>query len=153
MSQKGSFDDNNIFRSDQPMSQYCPEKDGESSYYRFCSGMWMLHDCYGNIDSEMIMEEFAPSHVARDRTGKKYPPDPETGAPTVSGTWCHHTGERTEEYPMGTGGNVETSVFNLSRLEVRWIPIMPCHYRRWNLDWHYIHLSPFRDLRRMQWGY
>ncbi len=110
--------------------------------------MWMLHNSYGDIDIEMMTREIAPAHIAYDRAGKRYEPDPDTGAPTVPGTWCTHEGERTAEDPKGKYGDVETSVFNLSTLEVRWVPIMPCHYREWDLDWHYTDLKPYREYRK-----
>jgi hypothetical protein len=152
-SEKGSFDENNIFHSDEPMTKYCPEKEGKSSYYRFWSGIWMLHNHYGKIDIEMIKQELVPSHCGYDRSGKTYEPDPATGMPTVRGTWCTHEGEKTEEHPMGTMASIETTVFNLSTLEVMWVPVMPCHYTHWNVDWHYMNLAPFRDYRKMLWGY
>ena len=144
----GSFDEGNVFRPVESMAGYCPEKKGISSYYRFWSGMWMLHNSYGDIDIEMMTREIAPAHIAYDRAGKRYEPDPDTGAPTVPGTWCTHEGERTAEDPKGKYGDVETSVFNLSTLEVRWVPIMPCHYREWDLDWHYTDLKPYREYRK-----
>jgi hypothetical protein len=152
-SEQGSFDDDNVFHSDQPMTGYCPEKEGKSSYYRFWSGMWMLHNYHGKIDSELMREELVCSHVAYDKAGKRYEPDPETGAPTAAGAWCTHEGESTKERPMGTMVSLETSVFNLSTLEVRWVPVLPCHHKRWNLDWHYMNLAPFRDYRQLLWGY
>ncbi len=153
VSEKGSFDDNNVFHSDEPMTKYCPENEGKSSYFRFWSGMWMLHNLYGEIDLEMIRQELVSAHHGYDKAGKRYEPDPETGAPTLPGTWCTHEGERTKEHPMGTFTSIETSIFNLSSLEVLWVPIMPCHYKHWNLDWHYINLAHFRDYRKKLWGY
>lgn len=153
MSNKGSYDKDNVFHGDEPMTKFCPEKEGRSSYYRFWSGMWMLYHSYGTIDLDVIMQELVPSHDGYDKSGRRYPSDPETGAPTIRGTWCTHEGEKTEEHPLGTMASIETSVFNLSRLEVRWVPIMPCHYERRNLDWHYTSLAPFRDYRKMLWGY
>ena len=113
----------------------------------------MLHNNYGKIDIEMIMQELVPAHYAYDKAGKRYEPDPDTGAPTVPGTWCTHGGERTKKHPMGTLGNIETSVFNLSSLEIMWVPVLPCHHKQLNLDWHYINLAPFRDYRKILWGY
>jgi hypothetical protein len=153
MGEKGSFDQENIYRDQDHMKHYCPEREGRSSYYRFWSGMWMLHHYYGKIDVETIMQEIVPSHDAYDRTGKRYPSDSETGAPALVGTWCTHEGGGTEAQPFGTMASIETSVFNLSRLEVRWIPVMPCHHKRWNLDWQYTNLTPYRDYRKMLWGY
>jgi len=49
---------------------------------------------------------------------------------------------------MGTMASIETTVFNLSTLEVMWVPVMPCHYTHWNLDWHYMNLAPFRIIGR-----
>ena len=94
------------------------------------------------------MEELVPAHYAYDKAGKRYDLDPDTGAPTVPGTWCSHQGERTKEHPIGVGGNVETSIFNLSTLEVRWVPVAPCHYKQWNLSWHYLDLKPLSEYRK-----
>lgn len=152
-SEQGSFDDDNVFHPDQPMTRYCAEKLGKSTYYRFWTGMWQLLNYYGKIDSDLLKEEIVCSHVAYDKSGKRYEPDPETGAPTAAGAWCTHEGESTDVRPMGNMVSVETSVFNLSTLEVWWVPVMPCHYKKWNLDWHYMNLAPFRDYRKMLWGY
>jgi hypothetical protein len=152
-SEKGSLDNNNQFHGDEPMTRYCPAVEGKSSYFRFWSGMWMLHNHYGEIDLEVMKQELVPSHYGYDKTGKRYEPDPETGAPAAPGTWCTHEGERTKENPMGTFASIETSVFNLSKLEVMWVPVMPCHYKHWNVDWHYTNLTPFRDYRKLLWGY
>ncbi len=58
--ESGSFDEHNTFYADVPMARYEPEsKDSTiASYDRFWSGMWMLRNSYGEIDREMIMEDF-----------------------------------------------------------------------------------------------
>ncbi len=147
----GSYDENNIWHADQPMTGFDPEKEGSSSYYRFWSGMWMLRNNYGKIDREMMLREIAPSHIGYDQDGKQYDPDPVTGAPTVPGTFCDHTGKRTKAHALGTGGNVDTGVFVLNSLEVYWVPAWPCHYK--DKNWNYLHLQPFSDYRKLLWGY
>jgi hypothetical protein len=159
-SQKGSFDENNIFHRAEQMTGYEPEREEGpfGSYYRFWSGMWMLRNNYGKIDREMVMRELVTAHYAYDKKGKRYDPDPETKAPSVrkenlTGTFCAHVVPFTKKYPLGLGGNAETSVFNLTTLEVWWVPVWPCHYKEWNLDWDYLNLGPFSKYRKMLWGY
>jgi len=155
----GSFDEDNVFHPDEPMTKYCPEKEKKSSYYRFWSGMWMLQSNYGKIDREMIMRELVTSHYAYDKAGKRYDPDPDTGVPTVddesgwTGSFCVHIGPFTKKMPLGKGGNSETTVFNLSTLEVWYVPAWPCHYKQWDMDWHYLNLKPFSEYRKRLWGY
>ena len=149
----GSFDENGNWHQDEPMTMYEPEKEGNSTYYRFWSGMWMLNNNYGQIDREMVMRELATSHIGYDKDGNRYDPDPETGTPTVPGTFCTHNKPFTKEHPLGMGGNNESSVFNLSTLEVWWVPVWPCHYKEWNLSWDYCNLKPFADYRKMLWHY
>jgi hypothetical protein len=163
---RGSFDENNVFAADAPMNQYAPEliDSSNGSYFRFWSGMWMLKNNYGKIDIDMVREELMPSHVGYDEQGNRFDPDPETGVPTVGdeyskqhqgwhGTFCAHIKPYTQENPKGIGGNGETSVFNLSTLEVWWVPVWPCHYKDWNMDWNYLDLKPFSEYRRLLWGY
>ncbi len=159
-SEKGSFDEKNIFHRDRPMTQYEPETEGGpyGSYYRFWSGMWMLRNNYGKIDREMVMRELVTAHYAYDKEGTRYDPDPDSHTPAVqkenlTGTFCAHVVPFTKEYPLGMGGNSETSVFNLSTLEVWWVPVWPCHYKEWNMDWDYLNLKPFSKYRKMLWGY
>jgi len=159
-SETGSFDENNIFRQDERMTRYEPEKEENpfGSYYRFWSGMWMLRNNYGKIDREMVMEELVTAHYSYDEKGKRYDLDPDTRAPTIrkenlTGTFCAHVIPFTQEYPLGMGGNAETSVFNLTTREVWWVPVWPCHYKEWNLNWDYLNLKPFSRYRKMLWGY
>lgn len=147
----GSYDENNVWYADQPMTGYDPEKEGSSSYYRFWSGMWMIRNHYGHIDREMMLRELVPSHIGYDQYGKRYDPDPITGASTVPGTFCNHTGKRTKAHPLGTGGNVDTGVFVLNSLEVYWVPIWPCYYK--DKNWNYLNLRPFSEYRKLLWGY
>ena len=111
----------------------------------------MILNNYGNIDREMMLRELATSHIGYDKAGKRYDPASKTGVPTVTGTFCDHTGGRTHKHPLGTGGNVETSVFVLNSLEVYWVPAWPCHYK--DKNWNYLNLQPFSDYRRLLWGY
>ena len=113
----------------------------------------MLQNNYGKIDREMMLREISTSHVGYDRAGNRYDPDPDTGAPSVPGTFCSHMKPITKENPLGMGGNIETSVFNLSTLEAWWVPVWPCHYREQNMDWDYINLKPFSEYRKMKFGY
>lgn len=164
-SEKGSYDENNVFDPDTPMNQFAPELiDHSGSYFRFWSGMWMLRNNYGKINIEMMLEDLVPSHSGYDEKGNRFDPDPKTGVPTVGdeyeenqkrwhGTFCAHIKPYTEENPKGMGGNSETSVFNLSTLEVWWVPVWPCHYKEWNLNWNYLCLQPFSEYRKLLWGY
>ncbi len=152
---QGSFDQNNVFQADVPMTAFTPEQDQkkDSSYFRFWSGMWMLSNNYGRIDREMVMRDLACAHYAYDREGQRYDPDAATGTPTVPGTFCAHMKPFTPENPMGIGGNTETTLFNLSTREVWWVPVWPCHYKDWNLSWSYPNLEPFSEYRKLLWGY
>ena len=140
---KGSFDENGHFSTEKPMTVYEPEEPGTSTYYRFWSGMWMMKNNYGVIDAKTMLREIAPSHVGYDEAGNAYPVYPDTGAPTVPGTFCTHGGTRSVTNPLGTSGNANSSVFNLSTLEAWWVPVWPCHYKDWNLSWDYLDLNPF----------
>jgi len=153
--EKGSYDGDDVFNPKLPMTGFTSEEneDRQSSYYRFWSGMWMLHNNYGKIDRDMIMRDLSASHYAFDKAGKRYDPEPETGVPTVPGTFCSHMKPFTAENPKGIGGNTETTLFNLSTREVWWVPVWPCHYKEWNLSWSYLNLAPFSEYRRLLWGY
>ena len=160
-SENGSFDENNIFHDDQPMTQYEPENEQSpiASYYRFWSGMWMLQNNYGRIDREMMMDELVTSHYTYDKKGNRYDPDPDTKMPhptglrNTTGTFCSHKEPFTKKHPLGAGGNAMTSVFNLNTREVWWVPVWPCHYKEWNLNWDYLDLKPFSKYRKMLLGY
>ena len=159
----GLFDEANVFHPDRAMARFCPEHSDspDSSYFRFWSGMWMLRSDYGRIDDRLIREDLVASHSCWDEAGRRYGPDPLTGAPPQAvarpddqrdsfGTFCAHMGPFTPESPLGVGGNAETTVFDLTTREVWWVPVWPCHYREWNLDWHYVDLKTFADGRRAQ---
>jgi hypothetical protein len=165
-SKKGCFDENNVFHPEKTMADFTPEQKERpnGTYYRFWSGMWMIRNHYGQIDEKVMMEDLVGSHVGYDEDGKCYDPDPETGTPTAGGplsqehenwhgTFCAHIKPYTGENPMGVGGNIETTVFDLSTREVWWVPVWPCHYKEWNLDWYYNDLKPFSEYRRLLWGY
>jgi len=165
-SNQGRFDENNVFDPDHSMTDFTPERMDRpnGTYYRFWSGMWMIRNHYGQIDEKLMMEDLVASHYGYDEEGKRYDPDPETGAPTIGGSlsekhdswhgsFCAHIKPYTPENPMGVGGNVETTVFNLSTLEVWWVPVWPCHFKEWNLDWYYNNLKPFKEYRKLLWGY
>jgi hypothetical protein len=158
----GLFDEDNVFHADRAMADFCPERSDRpnSTYFRFWSGMWMLRNSYGRIDDRMMREELVCSHCGYDEAGRRFDPNPRTGKPTVGeddaegqpgwhGTFCAHIGPFTQENPLGVGGNAETTVFDLTTREVWWVPVWPCHYREWNLDWHYTDLKPFADYRRL----
>ncbi len=160
-SEHGLFDEDNRFRADMGMDHFCPEhkETPDSSYYRFWSGTWMMRDTYGRVDDRMIREDLAASHCCRDEEGRRFDPDPVTGAPPEAGagsdgrggsfgTFCAHMGPFTPENPLGVGGNAETTVFDLTTREVWWVPVWPCHYREWELNWHYVDLKPFAACRR-----
>jgi len=146
----GSYDENNIFHADEPMTRWSPEHKGNSSYYRFWTGMWNCYNNYGKIDREMMLRDIVTAHYAYDKDGKRYDPDPVTGAPTVPGTFCAHSSKRTEEYPLGKISG-DTSVFVLTSAEVYWVPAFPCHYK--DKSWNYLDLKPFSLYRKMLWGY
>jgi hypothetical protein len=157
---KGSFDENNVYHADQPMARYEPENRESTlaSYDRFWSGMWMIKNNYGKIDSEMVMREFMASHYAYDREGRRYDPESNSAPAEIvrkqfSGTFCCHMEPFDEKRPLGVGGNAHTSVFNLSTREVWWVPVWPCHYNEWNMDWDYLDVKPFAEYRKMLWGY
>ncbi len=165
-SNQGCFDENNVFHPGQAMTDFTPEQKDRPSgtYYRFWSGMWMLRNNYGRIDDKLMREDLVASHYGYDEEGNRFDPEPETGVPTSGGdfneenetwhgTFCAHIKPYTAENPMGVGGNAETTVFNLATREVWWVPVWPCHYKEWNLDWHYIDLKPFAEYRRLLWGY
>jgi hypothetical protein len=165
-SKKGCFDENNILQTARLTADFAPEKIESpiGSYYRFWSGMWMLRNNYGRIDEKLLMDDLVSSHYGYDEEGNRYDPDPETGVPTAGdrvakqdqgwhGTFCAHIKPYTPENPMGTGGNVETSVFDLSTLEVWWVPVWPCHFKEWKLDWYYNDLKPYSEYRKLLWGY
>jgi hypothetical protein len=156
----GLFDEDNVFRPDRAMAPLCPEPADppESSYYRFWSGMWMLRNNYGRVDDRLLREDLVASHYCYDEAGRHFGPDSDTGAPPQAtgrpkgdrgsyGTFCAHEGPFTGENPLGVGGNAETSVFDLTAREVWWVPVWPCHYREWRLNWHHIDLKPFGRCR------
>lgn len=147
----GSYDENNRFRTDQPMTKYCPQNEGSSTYYRFWTPMWDINNNYGKIDREMMLRDIVTAHYAYDKNGKKYDTDSATGAPTVPGTFCAHSGKRTKETPLGTGGNNGTSVMVLSSCEVYWVSAWPCTYK--DKPWNYLDLKPYSEYRKMLWGY
>jgi hypothetical protein len=152
----GSFDENNCFDDENRMTRYEPEKeksdDTFGTYFRFWSAIWMIRNNYGQIDRERLLEDFSASHIGYDRQGNRYDPDPQTGPPTVPGTFCCHMLPFTIENPLGVGGNIETAVFNLSTLEVWWVPVWPCHYKVYDMNWDYLNLRPFSEYRRMLRG-
>lgn len=160
-SESGSYDEGNNFHADQPMTGYEPEdrKSPAATYDRFWSAMWMLRNNYGNIDREMVMDDFVCAHYAYDEMGNRYEAD-EIGAPRkelrkelFSGTFCVHMEPINENYPLGIGGNAETSVMNISTREVWWVPVWPCHYKAKNMNWDYLDLKPYAEYRKMLWGY
>jgi hypothetical protein len=156
---EGSYDENNRWHADKPMADFCPVQEGSSTYYRFWSGMWMLHNNYGKIDREMFLRELVSSHIGYDEEGNRYDPNPDTGIPSVPGTFCSHflettpwyKGDHTEEYPLGIGGNYSTGAFVLTSCEVYWVPAWPCHYK--NKAWNHFDLKPLSEYRRLLWGY
>ena len=160
-SESGSYDEDNVFHDDEPMAHYEPEdRDSPAATYdRFWSGMWMIRNNYGEIDRDMVMNDFVSAHYGYDEAGTRYEAD-ETGAPTeearkelFSGTFCVHMEPFDEVHPLGIGGNAETSVMNISTREVWWVPVWPCHYKEQNMDWDYLDLKPFAEYRQLLWGY
>jgi hypothetical protein len=146
----GSYDENNVFHKEQPMTGYCPQHEKSSTYYRFWTGMWNLNNKYGKIDLEMMLRDIVTAHYAYDKDGKLYDVDAETGAPTVPGTFCAHSGPRTAEFPLGTGGNSATSVYLLKSLEAYWVAGWPCTYKDQN--WNYVDLKDYVRLRKLSAG-
>ncbi len=147
------FTDNNVPSATKSMSDYCPETEG-SSKYRFWTGMWMIKNNYGKIDLEMIRDVFASAHTVYDENGVFFDVDPKTGMQKAKpGTWCAHSGPYSEDSPLGKDGNHMTSVFDLTTREVWWVPGWTCHYREWNMDWHYVNLKPYAEYRKLRLGY
>ena len=132
------------------MTIFEPEKEDTSSYYRFWSGMHWLANNYGEVDNEKMLREIAPLHTIYEKDGTVHPPDPHTGVPWKTGTFCaHNLRQVSQEHPLGRNGNTESTVFNLSTLEVWYVPVWPCHYKEWNLSWNYLNLQPFADYRTL----
>ena len=165
-SSKGCYDENNVLHPDRSMADFTPEKTErpDGSYYRFWSGMWLIRNSYGRIDDKLMREDLVASHYRYDEKGARFDPDPDTGMPTAGGglseeqegghgTFCAHMKPCSSEHPLGVGGNAETTVFDLTTREVWWVPVWPCHYREWNLNWHYSDLKPFSEYRKALWGY
>lgn len=145
----GSYDENNTWNSNEPMTKYCPPKEGESSYNRFWSGWWEVYNNYGKIDREMMLRKLVTTHNAYDKNGNKIAPDPITGAPTVN-TFCSHDGPRSEMYPLGEEGDAATSVYVLSSAEAYWVPAFPCSYEE--KIWNYVDLKPYAEYRKLLWN-
>lgn len=156
----GSYDEHNVFHDDQPMSGFAPEEVDapNGTYYRFWSGMWMLRNGYGTIDEHKLKDDILSAHYGYDERGTRYDPDPESGFPTVGsekalrhdawhGTFCAHIGPFAPDHPLGVGGNAETTLFNLSTLDVWWVPAWPCHFKEWSMDWNFLNLRLFSDYR------
>jgi hypothetical protein len=166
----GSYNENNVWNANEPMHAYTKSQDVRgakaplpnttytgTSYWRFWSGMWMLHNNYGKIDKEMVFQELVPSHIGYDEDGRRYNPD-ENGVPTICNTFCDHyitpsdhKGYRTKEEPLGIGGNRSTYAFIPDRLEAYWVAGWPCHFK--DKAWNYINLKPFSEYRKLLWGY
>ncbi|MFC2169834.1 hypothetical protein ACFLRM_04635, partial [Acidobacteriota bacterium] len=144
----GSFDEEGVFHEDEPMTMYEPEEYSKSTYYRFWSGMHIVLNNYGQIDEKMMLREIAPLHTGYEKDGTAHPPDPD-GTPSVVRTFCSHLPPFTDDMPLGRGGNGESTVFNLSTLEVWYVPVWPCHYKEWNMSWNYVNLKPFAKYREM----
>jgi hypothetical protein len=159
MFKDGSYDENKVWNTDEPMYAYTKSKDvkGKTSYWRFWSGMWMLYNNYGKIDKEMMLRELLPSHVGYDEDGNRYDPDA-NGVPTISNTFCdhyitpdNHDGYRAKEVPLGDGGGASSCVFVPNRLEVYWVEAWPCHFK--DKEWNYLNLEPFSEYRKLLWGH
>lgn len=148
----GSYDENNVWNPDEPMTSYEPEVPYSGSYFRARSCYWELANNYGNIDKEMVLREIVASHTAYDEDGNAYLPDAD-GVPTVRYPVCTHQGlsRRTAERPLGSGGTAKIKVFVPNKLEVYWIEGWPCAYK--DKAWNYVNLKPFSDYRKLLWGY
>ena len=148
MYEDGHYDENNVFHSDVPMNQFCPEEEGNSSYYRLWEMMWWFNNNYGNIDLELLMRDLSTAHYSYDKDGNRYDPDPVTGLPTV-GTICNHGGMNAE-YPLGKSGSWNVSIAIPRTLEIYFLPGWPCQFK--DHDWNYINLKLYSNYRKAVYG-
>lgn len=148
---KGSYDEKNQFHADKPMTDFLPGRG--STFYRYWTGYWWLTNNYGKITVDMI-RDFAGAHFVYDEKGAFFDVDPKTGMQTSKpGTWCahHEAGGPNSDHPLGTDGNNMTSVFDMTTREVWFVPGWTCHYKEWNLNWHYVDLKPYAEYRQKIW--
>jgi hypothetical protein len=154
----GSYDENNVFHADDPMTFYEDATPGSSTYYRFWSGMYWALKNVGNITKEKMLREIAPLHTAYDEDGNEFPPH-DTGVPSVPGTFCAHsgvdwrTGTINPKLRLGRGGGQESTVFNLSQRVAWYVPVWPCHYKEWNMSWNFVDLKPYINIRKAKGWY
>lgn len=146
MFKDGSFDENNVWNANEPMTKYDPEVAEGGSYYRFWSCFWEIKNRYGKIDKDTVLRQILTSHTAYDQSGKAYPPDA-NGVPTKQFPVCTHQGARTKENPLGTGGSAKIRVFIPNKLEVYWIEGWPCAYE--DKGWNSLSLKPFSEYRKL----
>ena len=149
MYKDGSYDEDNVFHSDVPMNQFCPEVEKSSSYYRLWEMMWWFYNNYGKIDLDMLLRDLSTAHYAYDRDGNRIDPDLVTGLPTV-GTICNHGGI-SDEYPLGKSGSWNVSVALPRTFEVYFLPGWPCQFKEHS--WNYINLKLYSDYRKAVYGY
>jgi hypothetical protein len=148
MYKDGSYDEENVWNPSEPMTKYDPEVPGSDSSFRMWSCFWEIKNRYGKINKDVVLREIMPSHTAYDKDGKAYPPDA-AGAPT-KGSVCYHSGPRTKENPLGTGGSAKIRIFIPSKLEVYWVEAWPCAYQ--DKTWNSVSLKPFSEYRKLLLG-
>ena len=147
----GSYDENNVFHSDIPLDQFCPEEEGKDTTYRFWQLMWWFNNNYGNITLDSLMRDLSTAHYTFDKEGKRYDPDPVTGLPiSPYGTLCKHD-NISEEYPLGNGGSWNISIAVPRTREVYWLPAWPCLFI--DHSWNYLNLKLYSDYRNAKYGF
>ena len=149
---QASYGENGQLHQDRPMTDFEPGRPG--SHSRYWTGYWWAKNNEGKIDLEMF-QDFAGAHFAYDQEGTFFDVDAETGMQTSQpATWCAHT--RPEgpgsEFPLGVDGNHMSSVFNLTTREVWFVPAWTCHYKEWQMSWHYVDLKPYAQYRKTLQG-
>jgi len=159
---EGSYDENLMWRSDQPMTMYSPQEKGTSTYYRFWTLYWNVTNNLGKIDRELMKRFIVTSHDIYDEDGKLYPAQEDRNYynyPEIPDGPCSHRNLGVPGYPLGDGGSTGNSVMVLSSAEVYYTETHPCFYSAaghedgYDRSWHYVDLKPFAEFRQALWGY
>lgn len=146
----GSYDEDNVFHKDIPLDQFCPEVEGDDSYYRFWQLMWWFNNNYGNITLDSLMYDLSAAHYTYDKEGKRYEPDSVTGLPIPPyGTECKHD-NISEEYPLGNSGSWNVSIAVPRTREIYFLPAWPCQFI--GLSWNYVDLKFYSKYRKAVYG-
>ena len=157
---EGSYDENLMWRPDQPMTMFSPQKKDSSTYYRFWTLYWNVTNNLGKIDRELMKRFIVTSHDIYDKDGNLYPAQENRHFyPGIPDGPCSHSGFGIPGYPMGAGGNLSNSVMVLSSAEVYHNEGHPCfftaegHESGYDRPWHYVDLKPYAEFRQLLWGY